>query len=436
MDLDVADAAEDVDFDYLEPRLGKDIRASIESGISWGIGFAAPADPTAILRQSVRAAIRRIQSDSKRYALFQRFLLDGPYVDMGSIPDEMLSRCLSDAETAWAIRLIYYSLVNSFQGALGELLAIAPCVRLIDRLHDARILPKDINVFFGDKVAARAGRKGHWAKAADFHILGRSDTDSEAVAQLVGVAEVKSYPYPELLLLRQIESHINRARRGLRIRGVNDPADRRIVSIVADEPILRIGIVAGDWAVPRTFRFEAGGGSRLLQVDSTWGRGTRPLLRPAREESRLLHVDSPIPPNEHDTIKNIGANAWLIVLRWSHEALASTAYDMTFWFMGKLGAAAHALRSRPIWSEMSPEEAGSNSAKMMLYYAILRCRSLRETERAIALYNAYGFGYAVGANFRDEHHRREMLWPEDLDEIAADGKTKHGGYLDPQTRYR
>jgi hypothetical protein len=62
---------------------------------------------------------------------------------------------------------------------------------------------------------------------------------------------------------------------------------------------------------------------------------------------------------------------------------------------------------------------------MMLYYAILRCRTAREEQRAIALYNCYGFGYAVGMNFKDATGRREMLWPEDLDELQANGVTKH-----------
>jgi hypothetical protein len=32
-------------------------------------------------------------------------------------------------------------------------------------------------------------------------------------------------------------------------------------------------------------------------------------------------------------------------------------------------------------------------------------------------------------NYRNAEGRREMLWPQDLDEIAADGKTKNGGCI-------
>jgi hypothetical protein len=44
----------------------------------------------------------------------------------------------------------------------------------------------------------------------------------------------------------------------------------------------------------------------------------------------------------------------------------------------------------------------------------------------MAFYNTYGFGYALGMNFRTPQGRREMLWPQDLDEIARDGQTANG----------
>lgn len=50
----------------------------------------------------------------------------------------------------------------------------------------------------------------------------------------------------------------------------------------------------------------------------------------------------------------------------------------------------------------------------------------RRLSRAIALYNTYGFGYALGMNFRNPKGRREMLWNQDLDEIALNGRTANG----------
>jgi hypothetical protein len=75
---------------------------------------------------------------------------------------------------------------------------------------------------------------------------------------------------------------------------------------------------------------------------------------------------------------------------------------------------------------MTPAEAGQNAAKMMLYYAILRCRTVRENHCAIALYNSYSFGCALGMNFRNAKGQRQMLWPQDLDEILATGQNKDG----------
>ena len=75
---------------------------------------------------------------------------------------------------------------------------------------------------------------------------------------------------------------------------------------------------------------------------------------------------------------------------------------------------------------MAPAEAGRNVAKMMLYYVILRSRNKWDDQRSISLYNSYGFGCALGVNFRNPDGRREMLWPEDLDSILSHGATKHG----------
>ena len=63
---------------------------------------------------------------------------------------------------------------------------------------------------------------------------------------------------------------------------------------------------------------------------------------------------------------------------------------------------------------------------MMLYYAILRARTRPEEQRAIALYNSYGYGYSLGMNYKNSSGKREMLWPQDLDEILSSGTTRTG----------
>jgi hypothetical protein len=141
-----------------------------------------------------------------------------------------------------------------------------------------------------------------------------------------------------------------------------------------------------------------------------------------------------VPPTNDDQITKLDRNHWHISLKWSKEALAAVAYEMTFWYMEKVGEVIYKDKARKPreWKGMSPADAGRNAAKMMLYYAIPRCRTKQEWDRAVAIYNCYGFGYALGMNFRDKNGRREMLWPEDLDEILSVGKTQHGGYLAKQ----
>lgn len=90
-------------------------------------------------------------------------------------------------------------------------------------------------------------------------------------------------------------------------------------------------------------------------------------------------------------------DAWYVTLRWSKEALAAAAYELTFWYMAKVGEAVYARGIPDGWHNMTPAEAGQNAAKIMLYYAILRTGTAHEEQRAIALYNAYGFGSSAGA---------------------------------------
>jgi hypothetical protein len=117
---------------------------------------------------------------------------------------------------------------------------------------------------------------------------------------------------------------------------------------------------------------------------------------------------------------------WRVTLRWSTEALAASAYELTFWYMAQVGEVVYARGVPHEWGEMTSAEAGRNAAKMMLYYAILRARTREEEQRAVALYNAYGFGYALGTSFRNRGGTREMLWFEDLEEILERGESKHG----------
>ena len=132
----------------------------------------------------------------------------------------------------------------------------------------------------------------------------------------------------------------------------------------------------------------------------------------------MLHV-APAKPLRDDEIMQIGDAEWRITLRWSREALAQAALEMTFWYMARVGEVIYSQSVPRAWKKMTPSEAGRNAVKMMLYYALLRCCTDREEQRAIALYNSYCFGYALWMNFRSVEGRREMLWPKDLDERCS-----------------
>ena len=67
------------------------------------------------------------------------------------------------------------------------------------------------------------------------------------------------------------------------------------------------------------------------------------------------------------------------------------------------------------WQEMTPDQAGRNAIKMMLYYMPLRPISERHVWLATKLYNIYSFGYPLGAD------SRQMLWPEDFPDKHLDG---------------
>jgi len=394
--------ASTVGFQLVGGTLGSDVKSSLETAVAGGAGFPNATQPLAIFRESLAAAIRSIESQP-RGKLFRDFLSKGPYERQGKVPTKLRHQRLSDQETADTIAFIFSHMVNCFKGALTEMLATAPCLHILRELQAQKRLPREARLYVGDAVWA-APREGEgFAKAADLHILveRRSPKATPSVV-LAGVAEVKSYFLPPERLGRQLDRHLARARRGLRVGKVAYGPDQITVGCKGGRPAVRITVLPADWNLPRTFHFER------------------------KDGRKLLHVDPGVPPSDADSVERVGPLQWRVTLRWSKEALDAAAYEMTFWFMEKLGEVLYSSGVPKEWEGMSPAQAGQNAAKMMLYYAILRCRTVRNNQRAIALYNSYGFGYALGMSFRNPQGRREMLWPQDLDEILATGQNKDG----------
>jgi len=398
-------AVEQVGFDLLGAELAQDIKSSLFLALKAGAVFPCESTPLSIFRQSLVTAIRDINADY-RGQLFQRFLKDGPYEGDGKTPAKLKNKRLSDDDTTTVIAFIYSCMVNCFKGAITEMLAAAPCQRILKKMQKEHHLPPSAKLYAGDSVLV-ARRKGRgFAKGADLHFLCENCLPRGERSLVVnGVAEVKSYSCSTKRLMKQLDQHLVRAQRGMRIREVEYTASQITVGYDIDKKALRIGILPARWLLPRTFRFKLKG------------------------DNRVLSVDEGHPQDSEDKITRVAENHWRVVLRWSKEAIAQAAYELTFWYMEKVGEVIYASGVPQEWAEMSPAEAGRNAAKMMLYYAIRRCRTKREEQRAIALYNSYCFGYTLGMNFRNSKDQREMLWPVDLDEILMDGCTKHGSRL-------
>lgn len=394
----LAGLSDTIDFDLLDVPMAQDIKASLGAAIESGARFDAPPDPLAIFRRALWHSIRRIEQDRQRFDLLVRFLRDGPYEELGPIPSELVHSRLTDFETEKAIRFIYHSVISSFQGALAELLAVGPCVRFFER--EGR-LEANAQIHIGDAIRLKTRNSERPAKGADVLLLEASGNH----LRVTGVAEVKSYAFSSSRLEIQINRQLHRARRGFLVR--DNAGGYQEVAAEPSKPV-RIGVVPASWRLPRGFCLEGPDGSPGL------------------------FVDEPTLPTEGNRIVEVGRSFWRMTLRWSHEALASAAFDMAFWLMGEIGRIVYADKRPLEWAEMTPAAAGRNAAKLMLYYAVRRIRysvgkdEHRKAGAAIALYNAYCFGYALGTAFRDSQGRREMLSFEDLDDIVANDVTRYG----------
>ncbi len=399
-------AVEQVGFDLLGAALAQDIESSLIIALEAGAVFPCESTPLAIFRQSLATAIRDINADY-RGQLFQRFLKDGPYEGDGKIPTKLKDKRLSDDETTTVIAFIYSYMVNCFKGAITEMLAAAPCMRILKKMQKEHHLPSSAKLYAGDSVLV-ARRKGRgFAKGADLHFFSKNCSPRGNRSLVVnGVVEVKSYHCSPKRMMKQLDQHLVRVQRGLRLKEVEYTASQITVEYNNGKKAVRIGILPARWLLPRTFRFKLKG------------------------ENRVLSVDEGHPQDSEDKITRVAEDHWRVVLRWSKEAIAEAAYELTFWYMEKVGEVIYASGVPQEWAEMSAAEAGRNAAKMMLYYAIRRCHTKREEQRAIALYNSYCFGYPLGMNFRNSKGQRKMLWPVDLDEILANGYTKHGSRLE------
>jgi hypothetical protein len=338
-----------------------------------------------VFRSSLDAAIRDIKKHP-RGNLFCRLIEFGPHN-----PDEPKAETsdgktvLSDPECVEAVEFIFSHMVNRFKGELAELLALEPCIELVERRKKAGIIPADVRLYWGDAVQERrlVRRSGqtHWggfAKGAD-GLLAR--TASGAI-DVCGIVEIKSMHRSQRKLLSQIDDHISRLNGGVRLSGAETGPDGTSVH----PGVLRIIVVPSTWKLSREFHWDKG------------DHGGRKMVFP-----------EPAEPPGAPPPQSLGNGVWKITLNWSQEALEQAAYEMTYGYMAEVGR--HVFTGKPMpkgWDEFTPEEAGYNAIRMMLYYMPLRPLSARHERLAVKLYNVYGFGYPLGVD------SKEMMWPQDL----------------------
>jgi hypothetical protein len=348
-----------------------------------------------IFKFSLGAAIRDIENHP-RGKLFRRLIEYGPYLpDERQVLSDDGESTLSDRECGLCVEFIYSHMVNRFKGELAELLALEPCLNLIQQLQGEGHLPSGVHLYWGDMVQERRRvrralgesnvRWGNFTKGADGLLVEQTSIHPDhpyPILRIHGVMEVKSMTLSKRRVLAQINSHIVRLGGGVKLGDRIWSPDK--LNRLA---MTRIMVLPSTWKLSREWH--------RVRTDGGWN-----MVFPEHTE----------PPGQTQ-VEALEPNFWKIGLAWSQEALNQAAYEMTFWYMSQVGRHVYTRENLPKeWDCMTPEEAGYNAIKMMLYYILLRKISKRKRRLAIRLYNVYCFGYPLGVD------SKEMLWPKDFSE--------------------
>lgn len=360
-----------------------------------------------IFKYSLDAAIRDIEKHPQG-KLFRRLIEYGPHDP--DAPEILVSdgkTTLSDLECGTCIEFIFSHMVNRFKGELAELLALEHCITLIRHLQHEQLLPSNVHLYWGDMIQERRrvmiwqkGNNlwGNFTKGADGLLVNqilKFKSKSNSRNSIYGIFEVKSMRQSKKKVLAQINSHVMRLNGGVKLGKKEYPQNDIYID---DSNLLRIMIMPSTWKLSREWRSVKNAKGREIVVSEI-------EKSPIQKQPEKLH-----------------ANIWKITLAWSQEAIEQAAYEMTFWYMSQVGKHIYSSKSLPKgWEYMTPEQAGYNAIKMMLYYIPLRYITERQERLATRLYNVYSFGYPLGVD------SKEMLWPEDFpdkdEKVTPDKKT-------------
>ncbi len=323
----------------------------------------------------------------RRAPLFLRLIQYGPLKpdDLPELAVKEKATVLSDTESGSCVQYIYYFMVDRFKGELGELLAMKPVIDLVHSLQQTTSLPKDLQIFWGDMIKVRSKQRkgsmkpGHYVKGAD-GLLVQKMNNSIIVH---GVVEVKSKPAGKDAV-DQLNKHCSNLERGLKLETTEYPADSIKIS---ESGLVKILVMSSDWELNR----------ELVPNDKTDLRST------------IVYID-PYGKPQDTQVNKTEPDMWKIILGWSREAIEQAAYEMTFYYMAELGERVFTENPKPKdWADMSPENAGMNAIKEMLYSLPLRPLTDTQVWLAAQIYNIYSFGYPLGL---DHGRKYEMLWWE------------------------
>jgi hypothetical protein len=385
-------------------RLASDIHTSISSALHCPFVYSLGGKTAwAVFKRSLYAAIRDIETHPKG-KLFRRLIEFGPHIpDDPEAPNTFGKKDLSDPECEVCVEFIYSHMVNRFKGELAELLALGQCVKLIHQLQEKSGCSLNMILYWGDAVQQRRRQESSdrkegrvsesFTKGADGLIAEHTSAglnDHISILKILGVVEVKSMNISRKKIIEQIDCHIDRLQLGVRLGEREWPPACIVVAQRKNGESPRLAPV------------------RILVAPSNW-RLSRDWSSIDTDRGREISFPAPILPSAENKIDELESDLWRITLAWSQEALAQAAYKMTFWYMSQVGRHIYQEKSLPKeWEFMTPEQAGRNAIKMMLYYIPLRHISKRHERLSTRLYNVYSFGFQAGVD------SKEMLWPQDF----------------------
>lgn len=357
-----------------------------------------------IFKYSLDTAIRDIE-EHPQGKLFRRLIEYGPPLSSDDLVTLISDNetVLCDLECGSCVEFIYSHMINRFKGELSELLALEPTIKLIQQLRRNGHLPSGIRLYWSETIQERRRLKvtaeeggvtwGHFTKGADGLLVKQvtsSKSKSHDVLKVLGVVEVKSMTRPKNKVLDQINKHVARLNGGVKLGELEWTSNNIIFASFRTTNKAELGLL------------------RVMILPSTW-KLSREWRSMKTDRGRTMVFPEPSEPPVQTELAELEPNFWKITLAWSQEALNQAAYEMTFWYMSQVGRHVYTKNKLPKgWEYMTPEQAGYNAIKMMLYYISLRYISKRQERLATRLYNVYCFGYPLGTD------SNEMLWPEDF----------------------